>query len=107
MVGGKNASLGEMYRELTSKGVKIPNGFTITAEGYRHLLSTTGIKGPMEKVLTGVDKENVTDLAERGKKVRDLILEAGIPDDLWEEVKVAYDRLCEEYGEHRRGGPKF
>jgi pyruvate, water dikinase len=100
LVGGKNASLGEMYRELTEKGVKIPNGFTITADGYRHVLSTTGIKEAMEKALAGVGKENVSDLAVRGKKVRDLILEAGIPDDLWAEIREAYDRLCEEYGEN-------
>ena len=100
LVGGKNASLGEMYRELTGKGVKIPNGFTITAEGYRHILSTTGIRGPIEKALTGVNKEDVSDLAVRGKKVRDLILEAGIPDDLWGEIRTAYDRLCDEYGEN-------
>ncbi len=98
-VGGKNASLGEMYRELTGKGVKIPNGFTITADGYRHLLSETGIRERMEKALDGVNKDDVKDLAVRGKKVRDLILDAGIPDDLWEEIRDAYDRLCDEYGE--------
>ncbi len=98
-VGGKNASLGEMYRELTGKGVKIPNGFAVTADGYRHMISAGGIKEKMEKALEGVNKENVQDLAARGKKVRSIILEAGIPDDLWEEIKAAYDRLCEEYGE--------
>ncbi|NLK25903.1 MAG: phosphoenolpyruvate synthase [Euryarchaeota archaeon] len=99
LVGGKNASLGEMYRELTGKGIRIPNGFTITAEGYHHLLTEAGIREPMEKALSGVDKNNVADLALRGKKVRDLILGAGIPDDLWEEIRTAYDQLCEEYGE--------
>jgi pyruvate,water dikinase len=98
-VGGKNASLGEMYRELTGKGVKIPNGFAVTAEGYRHMISAGGIREKMEKALEGVNKENVQDLAARGKKVRNMILDAGIPDDLWEEIKAAYDRLCEEYGE--------
>ncbi len=97
-VGGKNASLGEMYRELTSKGVNIPNGFAITAEGYRHLITETGIKGKMEETLAGVDKKNIADLATRGKRVRDLLLGAGIPDDLWKEIKNAYDQLCEQYG---------
>jgi pyruvate,water dikinase len=100
LVGGKNASLGEMYRELTGKGVKIPNGFTITAEGYRHLLSETGIEEQMKKALAGIESASVTDLAVRGKKVRDLILGAGIPDDLWAEIKEAYDRLGDEYGEN-------
>ena len=99
-VGGKNASLGEMYRELTSKGVKIPNGFATTAEAYRYMLSSTGIKERMEEALTGVDKNNTNDLAVRGSKVRNLILAAGIPDDLWNEIKDAYDQLCKEYGEN-------
>ena len=100
LVGGKNASLGEMYQELTAEGVKIPNGFTITAEGYWHMISSTGIKENMEKALDDVDKNDVADLASRGKKVRDLIHNAGIPDDLWEEVADAYDKLCDEYGEN-------
>ncbi len=100
LVGGKNASLGEMYRELTEKGVKIPNGFAITVDGYRHLLSETGIAERMEKALEGVNKEDISDLATRGKIVRDLVLGAGMPDDLWAEIKGAYDKLCEEYGEN-------
>ena len=100
VVGGKNASLGEMYRELSGEGVKVPNGFTVTAEGYWHMISATGIRGGMEKALDGVDKNNVADLAVRGKKVRGLIHGAGIPDDLWREIANAYDRLCDEYGEN-------
>ena len=53
VVGGKNASLGEMYRELSGEGVKVPNGFTVTAEGYWHMISATGIRGGMEKALDG------------------------------------------------------
>lgn len=44
LVGGKNASLGEMYRELTSTGIRVPNGFAVTAEGYWHFLKTSGLK---------------------------------------------------------------
>ncbi|MBE9504254.1 MAG: phosphoenolpyruvate synthase [Proteobacteria bacterium] len=98
LVGGKNASLGEMYRELTSKGVKIPNGFAVTAESYRRLLKSAGILDSLKKTMAGLDKADLADLAGRGKTARDLILGAGIPDDLWEEIKTAYDRLCEEYG---------
>ena len=98
VVGGKNASLGEMYRELSGEGVKVPNGFTITAEGYWHMISATGIREGMEKALDRVDKNDVADLASRGKKVRGLIHEAGIPDDLWAEIADAYDRLCDQYG---------
>jgi pyruvate,water dikinase len=98
LVGGKNASLGEMYRELTSKGVKIPNGFATTTDAYWHLLESAGILEDMKKALAGLDKSNVSDLAARGKRVRELILNAKIPDDLWSEIKSAYDRLGEQYG---------
>jgi len=99
LVGGKNASLGEMYRELTSQGVKIPNGFSVTAEAYWHTLKAGGILEKLKKTLEGLDTSNVADLSKRGKVARDLILGAGIPDDLWEEIKTGYDRLCEQYGE--------
>ncbi len=98
LVGGKNASLGEMYRELTPKGVKIPNGFAITAEGYWHVIESSGILNELKETLKGLDKRDVADLAERGKRARDLIISAGIPDDLWQEIKDAYDRLCQQYG---------
>lgn len=99
LVGGKNASLGEMYRELTKKGVKIPNGFSVTADAYWHTLEAGGILDKLKRTMEGLDTSNIADLARRGKAARDLILGAGIPDDLWEEIKAAYDRLCEQYGE--------
>ncbi len=99
LVGGKNASLGEMYRELTSKGVKIPNGFSVTAKAYWHTLRAGGILERLKSTMDGLDTSDIADLARRGKTARDLILGAGIPDDLWEEIKTAYDRLCEQYGE--------
>ncbi|MFI5382677.1 MAG: phosphoenolpyruvate synthase [Methanosarcina thermophila] len=99
LVGGKNASLGEMYRELTKKGVKIPNGFSVTADAYWHTLEAGGILDKLKRTMEGLDTSNIADLARRGKAARDLILGARIPDDLWEEIKAAYDRLCEQYGE--------
>ncbi len=98
LVGGKNASLGEMYRELTPKGVRIPHGFAVTAEAYWYVVKSTGILEELRKTLEGLDKTDVADLARRGKMARDLIIGAGIPDDLWTEIKTAYDALCEEYG---------
>jgi pyruvate,water dikinase len=97
-VGGKNASLGEMYQDLTKEGVKIPNGFAITADAYWRVVKTGGIIDGIRDTLAGLDKTITADLADRGKKVRDLILGAGVPDDIWKEVRSAYDRLCEEYG---------
>ena len=91
LVGGKNASLGEMYRELTDKGIKIPNGFAITAEAYWHILESAGVFEELKNTLEGLDIVNVSDLAERGKKARNIILDAKIPDDLWNEIKEAYD----------------
>src|SRR5674476_385384 len=99
LVGGKNASLGEMYRELTSKGIKIPNGFFVTAEAYWHVLKAGGILEKLKQTMEGLDVSNVTELAKRGKMARDLIFGVGIPDDLWKEIKTGYDRLCEQYGE--------
>jgi len=98
VVGGKNASLGEMYRKLTAEGVKIPNGFAVTADAYWHVIESAGILDELKKTVAALDKADLADLARRGKKARDLILGAGIPDDLWAEIKVAYDRICEEYG---------
>ncbi|MGD9041736.1 MAG: phosphoenolpyruvate synthase, partial [Desulfobacteraceae bacterium] len=98
LVGGKNASLGEMYRELSPQGIKIPNGFAVTAEAYWHVVGSAGVLEKLKTTLAGLDKANVNDLARRGKNARDLILGAGIPDDLWTEIKAAYERLCDEYG---------
>ena len=99
LVGGKNASLGEMYRELTSKGIRIPNGFSVTSDAYWHTLKAGGILEKLKKTMEGLDTSDVSELSKRGKAARDLILGAGIPDDLWEEIKTGYDRLCEQYGE--------
>lgn len=98
VVGGKNASLGEMYRKLVPQGINIPNGFAITADAYWHVLESGGIKDELKKIMEGLDISDVSDLSQRGKKVRNLILNAGIPDDLWDEIKQAYDHLCEQYG---------
>jgi pyruvate,water dikinase len=98
IVGGKNASLGEMYRELTTKGIKIPNGFATTSDAYWNTLKSSGIYDQLKETMAGLDKTNVADLAVRGKRARDLILEAGIPDDIWLEIKTAYSQLCSEYG---------
>lgn len=98
IVGGKNASLGEMYQELSPKGVRIPNGFAITAEAYWHVLNSSGITNKLKELMHGLDKKNISDLSKRGKLARELILGSGIPDDLWEEIKIAYDKLSEQYG---------
>ncbi len=98
LVGGKNASLGEMYQELKPKGIKIPNGFAVTAQAYRYVIESSGILDALKETLTGCDKSNISELARCGKRARDLVLGAGVPDDLWLEIQTAYDQLCQEYG---------
>ncbi len=98
LVGGKNASLGEMYRELTPKGIKIPNGFATTAAAYWHVINSAAILDKLMQAMTGLNKTDVDDLAVRGKKAREYIVAAGLPDDFWTEIKGAYDKLCLEYG---------
>jgi pyruvate, water dikinase len=97
-VGGKNASLGEMRKELISKGVSIPDGFAITAYAYRHLLSAAGISDQITKLLSDLNTHDMKNLSERGQKIRSLIYNAKIPDDLHKEIIKAYKKLCEEYG---------
>lgn len=99
-VGGKNASLGEMRRELTPKGVDIPDGFAVTAYAYRHLLDSAGIKDKIDKLLSDLDTHDITNLAERGEKIRSLIYNAQLPDDLRDAIAEAYKKLCDEYGKN-------
>lgn len=98
LVGGKNASLGEMYHSLKEKRVLIPNGFAITAAAYRHLLKDAGIEDAVKNALLGLDTHDIRNLQERGRKVREIIRYAKLPDDLDEEIRKAYRRLCEETG---------
>jgi len=69
LVGGKNASLGEMYRVLTPQGIKLPNGFAVTAESYWHLLESGKILPEMKKILAGIDKNNLKDFAGKGHAI--------------------------------------
>jgi pyruvate,water dikinase len=98
-VGGKNASLGEMYRKLTQQGVRIPNGFAVTADAYRYMLDKAGALEPLRQSMTGLDPANVEDLANRGRRARQIIYGAGLPDELAAEIIRAYRKLQAQYGE--------
>ncbi len=98
-VGGKTASLGEMYQKLSGDGVRIPNGFAITAESYRYMLEKGGVVEPLRAALEGIDPTDVTDLARRSKRARELIYGAGLPADLADEILAGYRRLQAQYGE--------
>ena len=98
-VGGKNASLGEMYRELAAEGVRVPNGFAITAEAYRHVLDSAGAWPGLQQALAALDASDVDDLARRAQIARDIVYGAPLPVDLIAEIGEAYARLQAEYGE--------
>lgn len=98
LIGGKNASLGEMYQKLTSKGVDVPHGFAITSYAYRHLIKTAGIENDVIEALAGLDTHDMKNLQERGKKVRGIIRNAEFPDDLRQAIVEAYRKMEEEYG---------
>ncbi|MCI5161256.1 MAG: phosphoenolpyruvate synthase [Candidatus Electrothrix sp. AX5] len=100
LVGGKNASLGEMYQHLTGKGVAVPHGFAITAYAYRYLLQEAGIEAEIRQVLSDLDTEDMANLAERGEKCRDIIRNAPFPDALRDAIIEAYQKMEAEYGEN-------
>ncbi len=100
LVGGKNASLGEMYRKLTDKGVAVPHGFAITATAYKYLLKEAGIAQAIEEALAGLDTHDLRNLQERGRKAREIIRNAEFPADLREAILAAYKKMEEEYGEN-------
>ncbi len=99
LVGGKNASLGEMVRELAPQGIRVPNGFAVTADAYRDVLTAAGAWDALHEALDGLDPDDVADLARRGAKARAIVYGAPLPDDLKREILDAYHRLQEEYGE--------
>lgn len=99
LTGGKNASLGEMYRELSGKGVKVPNGFAVTAYAYHYLLEKAGIKAEIKKILKDLNTKDMGNLSSRGRRVRDLIRTAPWPEELVNAVKEGYKNLEKQYGE--------
>jgi pyruvate, water dikinase len=111
LVGGKNASLGEMRRELVRQGVNVPNGFAITVNAYHSVLDKGivqewhdgmekgTVKDTIQSILSGLDVENLESLAEKGSRIRRLIHSLEFPRELIEEIVKAYRKLCKEYGE--------
>ncbi len=98
LVGGKNASLGEMYNALTPLGVRIPNGFATSADAYRHFINHNHLHEKIESALEAMDADDVDALAETGARIRAWIAHAELPADLVQEITDAYDRLEAEYG---------
>ncbi|PSC06005.1 phosphoenolpyruvate synthase [Alsobacter soli] len=97
-VGGKNASLGEMYRELTPMGVRTANGFALTAEAYRATLDAGAVWPRLRALMDGVDPADVADLARRAAEARSLVAECPLPDPVIEDTRAALRTLADQYG---------
>jgi pyruvate, water dikinase len=97
LVGGKNASLGEMIQQLVPKGVNVPTGFATTAYAYRYFIESAGLEIKLRKLFADLDVDNVKNLRERGKKARSLLMHTPFPVDLREAIIEAYKTLCERY----------
>lgn len=97
-VGGKNASLGEMYHYLKPQGVNLPNGVATTAEAYSYFIEHSGLKNKITKALEGLDVKNIRQLAARGHKIRSMIVKADLPKDFQEEILRGYRELSKKCG---------
>jgi pyruvate,water dikinase len=102
LVGGKNASLGAMYRELQDQGLRVPNGFAVTAEAYRHMLDEADAWPGLHEALDGLDPSDVAALARRAKTAREIVYGAGLPADVAAEILAGYATLREQYGDDVR-----
>jgi len=99
-VGGKNASLGEMIRNLGEKGINVPSGFAITAYAYKYMIEKEGIDVKIKDILSDLNTHDVHNLAERGQKIREIIRNAPIPPELEEEIRRHYREMENRYGQN-------
>ena len=98
VVGGKNASLGEMYTQLSNSGVRVPNGFATTAEAWWEFIDHNKLRQPITDILATLDREDIKGLTDTGRQIRDWIMHADMPDDLSADIREAYALLGKEYG---------
>ena len=87
-VGGKNASLGEMFSRLTPKGIRVPDGFAVTAEAYWFFIDANGLRARLAALLENLDREQFANLKETGALARKLLLDASLPAGLVEEIRI-------------------
>jgi len=99
LVGGKNASLGEMIRNLGKEGVNVPSGFAITAEAYKYVIEKAGIGERIRDTLADLDTHDMDNLYKTGRRIRGLIRNAPCPGELAEEIRLAYREMERRYGE--------
>jgi pyruvate,water dikinase len=98
LVGGKNASLGEMVKNLVPKGINIPDGFAVTASAYWEFIYRNKIKEAIAELLLSLDRKNYSNLNEVGRKLREVIMRSSMPDELVQEIVIAYRALCKKHG---------
>lgn len=98
LVGGKNASLGEMLQQLTPRGINVPDGFATTAHAYRTFIHDAGLESKLRALLDHLDVENVPQLRQVGQQLRALILDTPFPRSLETAITQAYEQMCHRYG---------
>ncbi|NUR82272.1 MAG: phosphoenolpyruvate synthase, partial [Dermatophilaceae bacterium] len=98
LVGGKNASLGEMVQHLSKAGVTVPDGFATTADAYRRFLAEDGLADRINALLSDLDVDDTRKLAEVGASIREQVEEQAFPQDLERDIREAFDRLVSEQG---------
>ncbi len=99
VVGGKNASLGEMIQQLKPQGVNVPDGFATTAYAFRHFIAEAGLEERLRNLFSQMDINDVNSLQQTGKKARSLILNTPFPESLKTAITEAYEELCQRYGD--------
>ena len=92
-VGGKNASLGEMFNQLSSEGIRVPDGFAVSAEAFRHFVASNALEGPLRAALAILDRSTLDNLAAVGRTCRELVQRAALPADLREAILSAHRAL--------------
>lgn len=98
LVGGKNASLGEMIQQLVPRGINVPMGFAVTAHAFRYFMQKAGLEQRLRQLLESLDVTNISDLRARGRQARTLILDTPFPSELEAEIVDAYVQLSQQYG---------
>ena len=94
LVGGKNASLGEMFQRLTPQGIQIPPGFAVTADAFSVLIAQNGVSEKIYSLLSRLDPTDTNALAKTGHEIRAIVRRVGIPENVAHEIREAYAQLC-------------
>ena len=107
LVGGKNASLGEMIQQLSPKGIKIPMGFATTAYAYRHFLQQAGLETKLRQIFADLNIDDLDNLRQKGEQARTLILNTAFPQELEQAIADAYFNLDKRYQLERQISDRF